>query len=65
MGQSLDYLCVELENFNIIIVYIFIPPLVERGLYCNHLVRPFVHPFTLSFKMSQLLLEEIILFFTV
>jgi hypothetical protein len=22
--------------------YDFIPPLVERGLYCNHLVRPFV-----------------------
>ena len=37
---------------------IFIPPLVERGLYCNHLVRPF----TLSLKMSQLLLEEKILF---
>jgi hypothetical protein len=25
--------------------YLFIPPLIERGLYCNHLVRPsFVHP---------------------
>jgi hypothetical protein len=39
---------------------------VERGLYCNHLVcpsvRPFVRPLTLSLKMSQLLLEEMILF---
>ena len=35
-----------------------IPPLIERGLYCNHLVCPF----TLSLKMSQLLLEEKILF---
>ena len=37
---------------------IIIPPLIERGLYCNHLVRPF----TLSLKMSRLLLEEMILF---
>ena len=33
---------------------IIIPPLIERGLYCNHLVRPsvrpFVHPFTLSYR---------------
>ena len=36
----------------------FIPPLVERGLYCNHLVSPF----TLQLKMSLLLLEEMILF---
>ena len=25
-------------------ITIFLPPLVERGLYCNHLVRPLVHP---------------------
>ena len=25
--------------------FLFIPPLVERGLYCNHLVRPSVHTF--------------------
>ena len=24
--------------------YIFIPPLIERGLYCNHLVRLSVRP---------------------
>ena len=41
---------------------ICIPPLVERGLYCNHLVRPFVRQFTLLLNMSQLLLEEMILF---
>ena len=33
---------------------IIIPPFIERGLYCNHLVRPsvrpFVHPFTLSYR---------------
>ena len=28
--------------------YIFIPPLIERGLYCNHFVRPSVSQFTLS-----------------
>ena len=45
---------------------IIISPLVEKGLYCNHLVHPsvcpFVHPFTLSLKMSQLLLKKMILF---
>ena len=28
--------------------YIFIPPLIERGLYCNHFVRPSVHPLVRS-----------------
>ena len=46
--------------------FIVIPPLIERGLYCNHLVCPFFHPFfrpfTFSKQISQLLLEEMILF---
>jgi hypothetical protein len=25
-------------------IHHFIPPLIERGLYCNHLVRPSVRP---------------------
>ena len=43
-----------------------IPPLIEWGLYCNHLVCPSVrlsvHPFTLSSQISQLLLEKMILY---
>jgi hypothetical protein len=47
------------RNVHWMVIYlIFIPPLVEKGLYCKHLVRPF----TLPLKMSQLLLEEMILF---
>ena len=29
-----------------------IPPLVERGLYCNHLVRPSVHTFVTGISAS-------------
>jgi len=54
------------RGIDFISFYNIIPPLIERGLYCNHLVcpsvRPFVRLFTLSLRMSQLLLEEMILF---
>jgi hypothetical protein len=30
----------------------FIPPLVERGLYCNHLVCPSVHFFVTDISAS-------------
>ena len=30
----------------------FIPPLVERGLYCNHLVRPSVRSFVTDISAS-------------
>ena len=43
-------------------IYVIIPPLIEWGLYCNHLVRLSVRPFTLSLQISQLLLEEMILY---
>ena len=31
---------------------IFIPPLIEWGLYCNHLVRPSVHTFVTDISAS-------------
>jgi hypothetical protein len=56
------------HKYHILLLEMFkanvIPPLI--GLYCNHLVCPsvrlFVRPFTLSLKISQLLLEEMILY---
>ena len=36
----------------IIAVITIIPPLVERGRYCNHLVRPSVHTFVTDISAS-------------
>jgi hypothetical protein len=33
-------------------IYIIIPPLIEWGLYCNHLVRPSVHIFVTDISAS-------------
>ena len=38
-GLNMDCFCIVVLGYNIVLV---IPPLVERGLYCNHLVRPLV-----------------------
>ena len=32
--------------------YFIIPPLIERGLYCNHLVHPSVHTFVTDISAS-------------
>jgi hypothetical protein len=35
------------------LLFVFIiPPLIEWGLYCNHLVRPFVHIFVTDISAS-------------
>ena len=34
--------------------FLVIPPLIERGLYCNHLVRPSVHTFVKDVSASTL-----------
>jgi hypothetical protein len=33
-------------------VNVIIPPLIERGLYCNHCVCPYVRPFVRLFTLS-------------
>jgi hypothetical protein len=50
------------DCINLIIRVDFYTSLIEWGLYCNHLVRACIRPFTLSLKISQLLLEEMILY---
>ena len=51
MVRKYDYVL----DYHISSVYrfdIFIPPLYEWGLYCNHLVRPSVHTFVTDILAS-------------
>ena len=40
--------CVQFQFFP----FLFIPPLIEWGLYCNHLVRPSVHTYVTDISAS-------------
>ena len=52
LALGLHWYSTRISNYSTLEGHIIIPPLIECGLYCNHLVRPSVHTFVTDISAS-------------